>query len=211
MTAAGLPREHAHREYNIQFLCTSNAAPPLEMLEGIVEEFVYVTIFLSFHKWFNCLYQDTCRVRYQSIWLCVQGGSPCHTFCAWSARWQSYAKRVCMSCRFAIKAFLPLLFSEGKGWDWSSRRRTFIKECRRFSSDGFPYQEFHESKYHDILICGYNLLMFRSTHYGLRRTHKKHCRQWWWMLHLRHPWVPTRHFKPWLGSRIHFCNSSLPR
>lgn len=50
MTAAGLPREHAHREYNIQFLCTSNAAPPLEMLEGIVEEFVYVTIFLSFHK-----------------------------------------------------------------------------------------------------------------------------------------------------------------
>ncbi|EIW59026.1 uncharacterized protein TRAVEDRAFT_93301, partial [Trametes versicolor FP-101664 SS1] len=37
-TAAGLPRRFVHREYNIHFLTTSNAAPPLEMLDGIVEQ-----------------------------------------------------------------------------------------------------------------------------------------------------------------------------
>ena len=37
-TPAGLPRAHAHQEYNIHFLCTSNVAEPLEMLEGIVEQ-----------------------------------------------------------------------------------------------------------------------------------------------------------------------------
>lgn len=36
-TAAGLPREHVHQEYNVHFLCTSNLAPPLEMLDGVVE------------------------------------------------------------------------------------------------------------------------------------------------------------------------------
>ena len=35
---AGLPRSHAHREYNVHFLCTSNVAEPLEMLDGIVEQ-----------------------------------------------------------------------------------------------------------------------------------------------------------------------------
>ncbi|KAL1740323.1 hypothetical protein HDZ31DRAFT_76965 [Schizophyllum fasciatum] len=39
MVAAGLPREFAHKEENVHFLCTSNAAPPLEMLEGVVQEF----------------------------------------------------------------------------------------------------------------------------------------------------------------------------
>ncbi|KAF8509718.1 hypothetical protein JB92DRAFT_2676394, partial [Gautieria morchelliformis] len=34
-TAAGLEREHAQKEYNVHFLCTSNIAPPLEMLDGI--------------------------------------------------------------------------------------------------------------------------------------------------------------------------------
>ncbi|KAI0639400.1 hypothetical protein C8Q77DRAFT_1223885, partial [Trametes polyzona] len=37
-TAAGLPRRFVHREYNIHFLTTSNIAPPLEMLDGIVEQ-----------------------------------------------------------------------------------------------------------------------------------------------------------------------------
>lgn len=36
-TAAGLPRSHTHQEYNVHFLATSNLAPPLEMLDGIVE------------------------------------------------------------------------------------------------------------------------------------------------------------------------------
>lgn len=35
---AGLPRTEAQKEYNIHFLSTSNLAPPLEMLDGIVEQ-----------------------------------------------------------------------------------------------------------------------------------------------------------------------------
>ncbi|KAJ4467657.1 hypothetical protein C8J55DRAFT_394516, partial [Lentinula edodes] len=37
-TPAGLPRHLASQETNIHFLCTSNTAPPLEMLDGIVEQ-----------------------------------------------------------------------------------------------------------------------------------------------------------------------------
>ncbi|KAI8983315.1 hypothetical protein BD414DRAFT_515805 [Trametes punicea] len=37
-TAAGLPRRYVHKEGSIHFLCTSNAAPPLEMLDGIVDQ-----------------------------------------------------------------------------------------------------------------------------------------------------------------------------
>ncbi|KAJ7780683.1 hypothetical protein DFH07DRAFT_910197 [Mycena maculata] len=37
-TAAGLPRKFVHRESNVHFLSTSNVAPPLEMLDGIVEQ-----------------------------------------------------------------------------------------------------------------------------------------------------------------------------
>ncbi|KAI0071553.1 hypothetical protein K474DRAFT_1712363 [Panus rudis PR-1116 ss-1] len=37
-TAAGLPRCFIHKEYNIHFLSTSNSAPPLEMLDGIVQQ-----------------------------------------------------------------------------------------------------------------------------------------------------------------------------
>ncbi|KAJ7290654.1 hypothetical protein C8J57DRAFT_1213292 [Mycena rebaudengoi] len=38
MTPAGLPREASQKEYNIHFLSTSNIAPPLEMLDGVVEQ-----------------------------------------------------------------------------------------------------------------------------------------------------------------------------
>ncbi|KAI6157355.1 hypothetical protein BKA82DRAFT_4410080, partial [Pisolithus tinctorius] len=37
-TAAGLPRAMVHQESNIHFLATSNIAPPLEMLDGIVDQ-----------------------------------------------------------------------------------------------------------------------------------------------------------------------------
>ncbi|KAJ7764528.1 hypothetical protein DFH07DRAFT_376904 [Mycena maculata] len=37
-TAAGLPRKYVHLESNIHFLSTSNIAPPLEMLDGIIEQ-----------------------------------------------------------------------------------------------------------------------------------------------------------------------------
>ncbi|ESK81655.1 hypothetical protein Moror_3234 [Moniliophthora roreri MCA 2997] len=37
-TLAGLSRKHSHKEYNVHFLCTSNIAGPLEMLDGIVDQ-----------------------------------------------------------------------------------------------------------------------------------------------------------------------------
>ncbi|KAF8204045.1 hypothetical protein BJ912DRAFT_841196 [Pholiota molesta] len=37
-TLAGLPREQVAKEYNIHFLCTSNLAPPLEMMDGVVSQ-----------------------------------------------------------------------------------------------------------------------------------------------------------------------------
>ncbi|KAF9808715.1 hypothetical protein IEO21_07777 [Rhodonia placenta] len=37
-TAAGLPRVEVQKEYNVHFLSTSNLAPPLEMLDGVVEQ-----------------------------------------------------------------------------------------------------------------------------------------------------------------------------
>ncbi|TRM65621.1 hypothetical protein BD626DRAFT_628781 [Schizophyllum amplum] len=37
-TAAGLPRREIHKESSIHFLSTSNIAPPLEMLDGIVDQ-----------------------------------------------------------------------------------------------------------------------------------------------------------------------------
>ncbi|XP_006464096.1 hypothetical protein AGABI2DRAFT_120883 [Agaricus bisporus var. bisporus H97] len=37
-TAAGLPRAMTQQEFNVHFLSTSNIAPPLEMLDGIVEQ-----------------------------------------------------------------------------------------------------------------------------------------------------------------------------
>ncbi|KAJ7443599.1 hypothetical protein B0H11DRAFT_1747920 [Mycena galericulata] len=37
-TPAGLPREQAQKEFNIHFLSTSNIAPPLEMLDGILDQ-----------------------------------------------------------------------------------------------------------------------------------------------------------------------------
>ncbi|KAF8885731.1 hypothetical protein CPB85DRAFT_1378115 [Mucidula mucida] len=37
-TPAGLARSETHKEYNIHFLCTSNLAAPLEMLDGIADQ-----------------------------------------------------------------------------------------------------------------------------------------------------------------------------
>jgi len=40
---AGLPRAEAQKEYNIHFLSTSNIAPPLEMMDGIVDQLKLVS------------------------------------------------------------------------------------------------------------------------------------------------------------------------
>ncbi|KAF8803001.1 hypothetical protein BYT27DRAFT_7110917 [Phlegmacium glaucopus] len=37
-TLAGLPGSETSKEYNIHFICTSNLAPPLEMLDGVVQK-----------------------------------------------------------------------------------------------------------------------------------------------------------------------------
>ncbi|KAK7025377.1 hypothetical protein VNI00_016013 [Paramarasmius palmivorus] len=37
-TLAGLSRKHAHKEYNVHFLSTSNVVTPMEMLDGIAEQ-----------------------------------------------------------------------------------------------------------------------------------------------------------------------------
>ncbi|KAI5998470.1 hypothetical protein EDC04DRAFT_2976335 [Pisolithus marmoratus] len=37
-TPAGLPHAAVHQEYNVHFLCTSNTAPPLEMLDAFVNQ-----------------------------------------------------------------------------------------------------------------------------------------------------------------------------
>ena len=47
-TAAGLPHSQANQEYNVHFLCTSNTAPPLEMLDGILDQLEYVN-FISLY------------------------------------------------------------------------------------------------------------------------------------------------------------------
>lgn len=44
-TPAGLPRFMSQRQYNVHFLTTSNKAPLLEMLDGIVEQLEYVLCF----------------------------------------------------------------------------------------------------------------------------------------------------------------------
>ena len=45
-TLAGLPGHETSKEFNIHFLCTSNLAPPLEMLDGVVNQLEYVALFL---------------------------------------------------------------------------------------------------------------------------------------------------------------------
>ena len=45
-TLAGLPGHETSKEFNIRFLCTSNLAPPLEMLDGVVNQLEYIALFL---------------------------------------------------------------------------------------------------------------------------------------------------------------------
>ena len=47
-TLAGLPREHSSKESDIHLLCTSNLAPPLEVLDGVVDQLECVYSVSSF-------------------------------------------------------------------------------------------------------------------------------------------------------------------
>jgi len=50
-TLAGLPWEHIAKEYNIHFLCTSNLVPPLEMMDGVVDQIGGYTRCNTLHRW----------------------------------------------------------------------------------------------------------------------------------------------------------------
>ena len=43
-TLAGLPQEETAKEYNVHFHCTSNLAPPLEMMDGVVSQIEWVDL-----------------------------------------------------------------------------------------------------------------------------------------------------------------------
>ena len=45
-TPAGLPRHLAQKQYNVHFLLISNIAPPLEMMDGMVTQLEYVSVYL---------------------------------------------------------------------------------------------------------------------------------------------------------------------
>ena len=51
---AGLPHSHTDQEYNVHFLCTSNTAPPLEMLDGILNQLESVLSSVFFLTWQSC-------------------------------------------------------------------------------------------------------------------------------------------------------------
>lgn len=75
-TAAGLPRELGQQESNVHFLATSNLAPPLEMLDGIVSQLEYVSIvcfylilIVSFAGWANAMASGPGMSRPKNVFL----------------------------------------------------------------------------------------------------------------------------------------------
>ncbi|KAH9482318.1 hypothetical protein JR316_0004416 [Psilocybe cubensis] len=74
-TLAGLPREHAAKEYNIHFLCTSNIAAPLEMLEGVVEE-IRSGLKAGIWAW-DCVLKESVLIIPPC--LCFLGDNPMHS------------------------------------------------------------------------------------------------------------------------------------
>ncbi len=70
-TAAGLPRALAHQEANVHFLSTSNTAPPLEMLHGIVGDLEYVQQLprLFVHQADYLTGKDSRRASGPGMWL----------------------------------------------------------------------------------------------------------------------------------------------
>ncbi|EGO30446.1 hypothetical protein SERLADRAFT_404610 [Serpula lacrymans var. lacrymans S7.9] len=92
MSAAGLPREHLHREYNLHFLYTSNAAPSLEMLEGVVNEILACQ---DTGIWaYDCVFKEVVLVIISV--LALLGDNPMHSEFACHAGLQS--KFFCRCC-----------------------------------------------------------------------------------------------------------------
>jgi hypothetical protein len=64
-SAAGLPRVLFQHEYNVHFLCTSNIAAPLEMMDGIVSQLEYVLVSLRYR---TTAYALTCCEFHRAAW-----------------------------------------------------------------------------------------------------------------------------------------------
>jgi hypothetical protein len=68
---AGLPRAQAQKEFNIHFLSTSNIAPPLEMLDGIVEQLECVFL-LCYRVYYSSSTSRTCKKEGIWAWDCIK-------------------------------------------------------------------------------------------------------------------------------------------
>lgn len=73
-TAAGLPQKYGHQESNVHFLCTSNLAPPLEMLDGITTqlECVSLSIFPIYYMVILCSIDKASLREYGCGIFCVR-------------------------------------------------------------------------------------------------------------------------------------------
>ena len=70
-THAGLLGHETSKEFNIHFLCTSNLAPPLEMLDGVVNQIEYVALLMGQHfKLF--IFSRTAQNEGVWAWDCVR-------------------------------------------------------------------------------------------------------------------------------------------
>jgi len=63
-TLAGLPGYKTSKEFNIHFICTSNLAPPLDMLDGVVDQLEYVALLFI---WLS-LYLTLRTAQREGVW-----------------------------------------------------------------------------------------------------------------------------------------------
>ena len=69
-SVAGLPHSLSQQEYNIHFLCTSNLAPPMEMLDKIMTQLEYVSPFSKFACSHPTIWQGSVGIWYLGVGLC---------------------------------------------------------------------------------------------------------------------------------------------
>lgn len=105
---AGLPREKMQQEYNVHFLCTSNIAQPLEMMDGVVDDFEYISFFSELNR---CSY----LIRYVQengieAYDCMLGEDVLAITAVLALLGdESNAERVCLSCGLAGEILLQVL------------------------------------------------------------------------------------------------------
>ena len=113
-SATGLPCILFQHEYNVHFLCTSNIAAPLEMMDGIIHQLEYICFTTLLGYYCLCPYMLWIPQGCVGHWglglgLCSWGPCPYDPFCCCPTWWQSNAKRICMPCWSWRKDALPHL------------------------------------------------------------------------------------------------------